>query len=327
MINEGEYDPMEDGKYGSIMHNFVGSATVYQWLLDQEKFFIDFYQRHAIRGTVASSLLISSGTDASKCLEAVLRRGSDVNDYGGWKSDNPVSLAHVAVCPFSDFADNVDFPKRIKVLLDAGLDFVPRKTDSALGTALEWLLPISLLKKSEGNPDWKIENNKYREEPKYIPKPATRSTRRVVYYDTLDPNLNLKYRPRISKALWQTWNTEGTPTWDVVSGLSLVELAQRYFDAWMEVLLEAGLDIAGYGRREDLLHPEGVFHQSFFGEARVVFEYGSHVNGCRIHVTEIWLYDPDDDEETDEEEGSGDEEETTPAETSKMPCSWDSDDE
>lgn len=57
-------------------------------------------------------------------------------------------------------------------------------------------------------------------------------------------------------------------------------------------------------------HPEGLV-DNHYGEARVYFEYGSHVDGCRIHVTEIKTHDPawkDDD-----------------AEPSTMPGSWDFD--
>lgn len=86
----------------------------------------------------------------------------------------------------------------------------------------------------------------------------------------------------------------------------------------MEVLLEAGLDVADYGRREKQMHPKGLL-DSDYGEARVVFEYGEHAGGCRIHVTELWIYNAD-------EEGSASTETSTSKEPSPMPCNWDFDD-
>ena len=326
MVHEGQYDPMEDSIDGSVMHRYEGSSTVYKWLLDQEAFCIDFNQSHPIRGNIASSLIVSGEMDSSKCLEAVICRRVDVNDSCGWSLDDGISLAHVAADCIAYQIDNPDFPKRIKALRDASSNFHTRKTNSPLGTPFDALLRRAILEVLYPKSWYNREYNKPREESKSLPKPPTGSTRRLIDYDILDPDMNIKCRPRISKALWRTWNPTGVLPWDAVRGLSLVELAQRYFDAWMEVLLEAGLDIAEYGRREDQLHPEGI-SDDWYGESRFVFEYGSHVNGCRIHVTEIWLYDPDNDKEIDEEEGSGDEEETTPAATSKMPCSWDFDEE
>ena len=323
MIQEGQYDPMEDGIYGSVMHDFNGLFTVFKWLLDQEEFCIDLNQSHPIMGNIARSLMRSGEMDSSKCLEAVICRG---DDSCGWLLDDGISLAHVAAYCTTFLINNPDFPRRIKALRDASFDFHTRKTNSPSGTPFDALLVNALCQVLQAKSSYDRECNKPREESKSLPKPPTGSTRRVVDYDILDPDMNIKCRPRISKALWQTWNTKGNLTWVAVSGLSLLEISQRYLDAWMEVLLEAGLDIAEYGRREDQLHPEGII-DNCYGEGRVVFEYGSHVNGCRIHVTEIWLYDPDDDEETDEEEWSDDEEATTPAEPSKMPCSWDYDNE
>ena len=320
MIHEGEYDPMEEANGTSLMHEFEGSSAVYRWLLDQEEFYIDFYQRHAITGNIASSLIHSEKMDSSKCLEAVIRRGSDVNDSCGWIFEDSTSLAHVAACSIGYLVDNLDFPKRIKALRDAGLDFHARKINSAFGTPFDALLATALFQVFNARSDFEIDYNKHRERFKSVPKPPTGSTRRVVDYVLLDPTLEIRYRPRVPRALWWTWNgTEGYPTWGAIRRFSLLEMMQRYCDAWLEVLLEAGLDIADYGRREERLHPGGVFLVCVgWGEARVVFEYGSHVNGCRIHVIEIWVFDPYDNDR---------EEKTGSAEVPAMPCSWDSDDE
>ena len=331
MINDGQYDPMESSRNGSVMHSFVGSSTVYEWLLDQEEFFIDVYPTLSpdlknggwrnVGESIAAALIASNQDEASKCLEALIGRGCDVNDSCGWIIDEGESPAHLIALGLTSHANNLDYPKRFKVLCDAGIDFHARNTHGLFEGTLEILLASGVRFYNATN-----KYNKDREERVSIPKPPTGSTRRVMEYDILDPTLNIKYRPRTSRMLWRTWHpeltydSEGIFTSNAIGGLLVLESTQRYLDAWMEVLLEAGLDIADYGRREDQLHPEGVL-KCWFGEARVVFEYGSHVNGCRIHVMEIWMFDWFDDDESDEEE------ETTPAETSEMPCSWDSDNE
>ena len=305
MINEGQYDPMEDGGYGSVMHVFSGSSIVYEWLLDQEEFFIDFDQT-SFGLNIASSLIDSSGLDISTCLEAVIARRSDMILL-----DGDISLVHEAAWSMTWCADDLDLPKRIKVLWDAGVDFHAPMSTGNTRTLFDWVLHSALNQILDARTKYKICSVVR----KPVPNPPTRWPRRIIDYDILDSSLDIKCRPRLPKALWQTWMSEGEITLDAVCGLSLLEMTQRFLDAWMEVLLEAGLDIADYGRREDQLHPEGILSDEEYGEARLVFEYGNHVNGCRIHVIEIWVFD---DEESDEEE------ETI---ASKMPCSWDSDNE
>ena len=306
MIHEGQYDPMEDSIYGGVMHNFEGPSIVYEWLLDREEFFIDFDQKSPIGLTIASSLILASGLYISTCLKALIARGSHV------VLDGDYSLVHDGAWSLALCADDLDFPKRIKVLWDAGVDFHAPVTGT-VQTPFEWVMNCAQFRIF----DAKTKYNIYSVERKSTPKPPRGWPRRVIDYDILDPGLSLWCRPRLSKALWQTWITKGQLTLDAVSGLSLLEITQRYLDAWMEVLLEAGLDLADYGRREDQLCPEGVVVLNG-GEARVVFEYGSHVNGCRIHVIELWVFDPENDDR---------EEEATSAEAPAMPCSWNFDNE
>ncbi|KAM0798555.1 hypothetical protein BDR22DRAFT_891172 [Usnea florida] len=306
MIHEGQYDPMEDSIYGGVMHNFEGPSIVYEWLLDQEKFFIDFDQKSPIGLTIASSLIHASGLDTSTCLKALIARGSHV------VLDGDYSLVHDGAWSLALCADDLDFPKRIKVLWDAGVDFHAPVTGTGQ-TPFEWVMNSAQLRIF----DAKTKYNIYSVERKSIPKPPRGWPRRVIDYDILDPSLSLWCRPRLSKALWPTWMTEEELTLDAVSGYSLLEIWQRFLDAWVEVLFEAGLDIADYGRREEQLYPEGVV-VFIGGEARVVFEYGSHVNGCRIHVVEVWVFDRD---------HRVRQQEATIAEAPAMPCSWDSDDE
>ena len=286
MIHEGQYDPMEDSIHGSVMHNFGGSSTVYKWLLDQEEFYIDFGQTSQSGATIASGLIYSTEMNFYTCLEAVIARGSDVVLGGdSW-------LAHHAAAYTPSCADNTDYPKRIKVLWDAGVDFhaFSRKY---MGTPFGCVLDFALLRTFVA----KTKYNICSVVRKPVPKPPTGSTRNTVDYDILDPTLNIRCRPRVSKAVWQTWTTNGKPSLEALSELSILEIAQRHLDAWMEVLLEAGLDIASYGRREEVLHPGGVFvGRKGWAEVRVVFEYGSHVNGCRIHATEAWLFRPQGDD-------------------------------
>ena len=285
MINEGQYDPMEDANETSVMHSFEGSPAVYRWLLGQEDFLIDFEQTAFNARTIAGALIAGDqGLQASSCLEALIVYGSDLNDLVGRKwMDSPVLLAHSAVYDLRFVAEIDDFPKRIKVLWDAGVNF---------GLTSDYLI-FSCVNDRYGISEPKRES---------IPAPPIMSAEEVIGYDRLENTSTIKNRPRTPKSLWRTWYPG--------NDLPVMEVVQRYLDAWMEVLLEAGIDIAEYGRREDQLHPEGLLENPY-GEARVYFEYGSHVDGCRIYVTEIKTYDPaweDDD-----------------AEPSTMPGSWDFD--
>lgn len=275
MINEGQYDPMEDADNTSVMHSFDGSPAVYRWLLGQEDFLIDFEQTTFDGRTIAGALIAENqAVQASSCLEALIAHGSDLNDLVGRKLTNcHVLLAGSAVLDLRLVAEIDDFPKRIEVLWDAGADF---------GLTSDYLF-LSCLKDRNDISELKRES---------IPAPPVMSAETI------------KNRPRTPKSLWRTWYPG--------NDLSVMEVLQRYLDAWMEVLLEAGIDIAEYGREEDQLHPEGLL-DNHYGEARVYFEYGSHVDGCRIHVTEIKTHGPawkDDD-----------------AEPSTMPGSWDFDDD
>lgn len=299
MINEGQYDPMEC-ESTSVMHSFNGSFTAYRWLLDQEEYLIDFEQIRVLgTANIAAALTCSRQLNASQCLEAVIARGSNLNDPAGdW------ALVHRAICYLPYVADIADFPNRIKVLWNAGADFHdPFKLDNDFGTTLDALFMAATATILYGVTKFG-EYKRYGSEQISIPTPPLMFMEDVIEYDRLEDASDVKYRSRTSKSLWSTWYPGNM--------LSMLEVAQRYFDAWMEILLEAGLDIADYGRQEEQLHPEGLLH-SDQGEARVHFEYGDHVSGCRIHVTEMWLYGLD-------------ETTATSAETSAMLCSWDFDD-
>lgn len=303
MVNEGQYDPMEEAHGTTVMHSFNGSPTVYRWLLDQEVFLIDLEQKQHGEENVAAALSRSRESNASKHLEAVIAYGSGLNDL---VASNPLGEGPSPVwdvilwLPY--LADNVDLPNRVKVLWDAGADFHTLDHPYLNKTALEglcWAIACTVL--SAG----RTEYNKYGVDRQWIPSPSLMSTEDVVEYDRLEDTSDIKYRPRTSRSLWRTWYPG--------ESLSILEIVQRGLDAWMEVLLEAGLDIVAYGQREEELHPGGIICHPW-GEWRLFFEYGDHVNGCRIHVTEIWVADPN-------------KAKAVSAETSTMPCSWDSDDE
>lgn len=289
MINEGKYDPMEGANSPSVMHFFNGSPTVYQWLLDQEEFLIDYEERWHDSATNAASLLALDQSHASECLEQAIAHGSGLSDTG---SLSGITLAHRAAYHMYLLADNSDFPKRIKVLFDAGVDFHTPLCNGDLGTPLFTLF-------------WVVFED-YENSGFYPTLPLMD----IIVHDRLEDTSAIKHRLRTSKSLWRTWYPG--------SELPLLEKAQRYLDAWMEILLEAGLDIVKYGRREEQLHPEGILI-AYQGEARIFFEYGDHVSGCRIHVTEIWLYNPDEDRIHDLDS----EEEATSAQNSTMPGGWD----
>lgn len=70
----------------------------------------------------------------------------------------------------------------------------------------------------------------------------------------------------------------------------MLEVMQRFLDAWMRVLWEAGLNLEEYRVEEERLNTEGLFYHPI-AEGRLVFEYGEHVNGWRIHVVELWSGD------------------------------------
>ena len=65
MVNEGLYDPMEKGKRYSVMHNFSGSSTVYQWLLDQEEFSVDLEQEAFGWRTIPAALFKLGNSNAA----------------------------------------------------------------------------------------------------------------------------------------------------------------------------------------------------------------------------------------------------------------------
>ena len=305
MVNEGQYDPMEQANGNSVMHSFGGSPTVYRWLLDQEEFIIDFEQWRPFEGqTIAAALIGSQHLNSSSCLEAVIARGSDVTDPGGSGMLGELWLPYRAVWSLRHVADVVDFPKRVKVLWNAGADFHTPRPYNFFGTTLDFLFFVSFLTMGDVHIEDKIERE-------FTPAPPLMSAEDVFEYDRLQDIPHIKDRPRTPKSLWHTWWHK----WHPGVELSILEVIQRHLDAWMEVLLEAGLDIAEYGRREEQLHPEGLLYNEW-GEARVYFEYGEDVGGCRIHVTEIWALDPYN------HHGKA----ATSAKTVKMPCSWDFDD-
>ena len=287
MINEGQYDPMEEASDTSLMHCFDGSPTVYRWLLNQEEFFIDLEQRIG-ELTMSAAQAMSPSSNGSKCLEELIAHGTNLNHAP--RQDLPfleVSLVYYSMCVSPIQHDTIDFPKRFKVLWDAGADihmFKHHKTSGiSLASLFDFIQVMSTSKRTE------------------------KST--LSQYDRLDDSSIIEHRPRTSRSLWHTWY----PGYE----LSIMEITQRWLDAWMEVLFDAGLDIIDYGRREDQLHPKGIVYSYFRKwsmEARVYFEYGNHIGGCRIHVTEVWLAeDPA-------------EKNTTTAEDSTMPGSWDFDD-
>ena len=304
MVNEGQYDPMEEANGTSVMHSFDGPPTAYQWLLHQGEFSIDLEQTAVFRAeTIAAALISTRKMNSSGCLKAVLAQGSDLNDPAGsgmWGEG--LTLAHRAVCYLTYLADNVDFPKRIQVLWEAGADFHTPKLHNCFGTTLDFLFRIVSL--GDGL-EARTSYRRYGVEWESVPAPPIKTDEDIIEYDRLDNTSPIHYRPRTAKSLWRTWSRG--------NDFSVLELTQRYLDAWTEVLLEAGLDTTEYGRREDSLHPEGLFDNEF-GQARFKFEYGDHVDGCRIHVTEIWRYG--------RIRGKATEADTT----AKMPCSWDFED-
>ena len=251
--------------------------------------------------TIAAALIESPHLNSSSHLEAVIAHGSDVTDprESGWLGDN-LWLPYRAVWSLRLRADVVDFPKRVKVLWDAGADFHTPRLHNPFGTTLDFLFDTSFIFDRAVDVEHSVERES-------IPAPPLMSAEDVFEYDRLQDISDIKDRPRISKSQWHSW----CPGHE----LSILEVTQRHLDAWMEVLLEAGIDIAEYGRREEQLHPEGLFYNSC-GEVRVYFEYGEDDGGCRIHVTEIWAFDPLN------VYGKA----ATSAEIAKMPCSWDFDD-
>lgn len=314
MINEGQYDPMEEADHSTVMHQFEGSSTVFRWLLDQEEFLIDLEQTAVTMETIAAALINSDQLNASKSLEAAIAHGSDLNDPAGRNFlGDGLTLAHRAAWSSTCLADNMDFPERIKVLWDAGADFHTPEPHNPFGTTLNYLFQCMTITIFLDHSE-RTKYYNYGVEQRSIPTPS-RIYADVIDYDRLEDISAIKHHPRISRSQWHEWYPG--------CKLSILEVVQRALDAWMEILLEAGLDIADYGRREERLHPEGILSGPW-GEARVHFEYGDHVSGCRIHVIEMWVFDPPVYGNT--VYGSDRETEATSVEASTMPCSWNVDD-
>lgn len=242
--------------------------------------------------------------DLSSYLEAAIAHRSNFRSRGRVHPfDDHHLLPYWTVFSLSVTVAVVDFPKRVKVLWDAGADFHKLRIHDSFGSTLDFLFTVVEGYRCGGKYA-KINHQRCETDQTSIPSPPLWSSTDIIEYDRLEDTSAVEYRLRTSKSLWHTWY----PGYD----LSLLEVAQRWLDAWMEILVEAGLDIAEYGRREDELHPNGLFHNKY-GEARISFEYGEHVSGCRVHVTEIWLYDPT-------------RTRATSAKASEMPGSWDFDD-
>ena len=298
MIGEGQYDPLEKTASSySVMHSFEGSSTVYQWLLDQEEFSIDFEEPAMGVENIARALFLSQDSNASKNLEAVLTRMNNLKIPPGL-------LAHHAAASFRFLAAYVDFPNRIRSIWDAGADFHARY--NVFRTTLSFLIFGAVW--MQYNLRGRTSHKKYATELQSILTPQFYPMEDVIEYDRLEETSDYTSRARTPRSLWQTWYPGNE--------LSILEVLQRHLDAWMEVLLEAGLDIDEYGRREDSLYPRGLLRCSY-GEVRVCFEYGDHVGGCRIHVTEIWVC-------AGARKGyvSASEKEATSAEISEMPGGW-----
>ena len=315
MIIEGQYDPMEMASDTSVMHHFNGASTVYQWLLDQDEFLIDFEQPDVGSPNIATSLVTSRQWNASQCLGALIAHEIDLEDLAGkgFFGDG-LSLAHRAALTLPDLADHIDFPNRIKLLWDAGAEFHTPKPQNQPGTALDTLFySINFYLENKDS----AEQNVYGVVRASVPDPSGMATEDVVEYERLEDTSAVESRLRTPRSQWQTWYPG--------NNLSLLEVAQRHLDAWMEVLLEAGLDLRDYGRKEDQLHPEGLLTCACGEESSIVacvyFEYGDHVNGCRIHVTELLVLNPHKIDVLDTGE------EATSAEHPRMPGTWDFEDE
>lgn len=297
MVIDGQYDPMEGNHGASVMHGFKGSPEVYRWLLAQEEFLIDFEQRTNRHMTIANSILLSPLSNASKFLEAVLTYR--VDDVGSPRSRFVLSLWELApiavICFCRGGARYPDFSNRMKLLWNAGVDFHIRRSPNLFGSTIDFL--VSTIVFNMGEREWLHSG---------VLPPL--SAEGLINSCRLEDTSTIEYRPRVSRSLWHTWHPGDE--------LPILEVVQRHLDAWMEALLEAGLDIADYGRQEDQLHPGGLVRgtivPTYQVKARLHFEYGDHVNGCRIHVTEIWIYKDDDSN-------------AASSETPTMPCSWDFD--
>ena len=271
---------MEQATYTSVMHRFEGSSTIYRWLLEQEEFVIDFNQTRVSHQTIAGALITSPQLNASKFLEEVIAHGCDLNDPAELRSLDGWTLVHEVVSLLNNLADNIDIPRRIRMLWDAGVDFQAPYLHNKSRTTLDYVFQTVAFDALRGG---RTKYNKCGVERQSIPNPSLISTEHVIEYDQLEGTSDIRYRSRMSKSLWHRWYPG--------SELPILEVAQRYLDAWLEILLEAGLDIAEYGRRQDQLHSEGLLRNPA-GEMRINFEYGDHLGGCRIHATEVWLVDP-----------------------------------
>ena len=310
IVRDGQYDPMEESSGYTQMHLFCGIPTVFKWLLHQEEFFIDF--EYLAEGyTIASSHVVNSRLYSLEYLEALAaaKRGSkDPFELHIFREITGDTLIDIFVRSLQKVTDEPDLSKRIKVLWDAGIDFHASAENRLL--PLEALLTIVLYQRSIIKPS---EQSGRDTEHKSIQRPLSGVKLNVEEYEGLEDNSAVKDRSRTPRSLWRTWY----PGHD----LSILEVVQRHFDAWTEVLFEAGLDITEYGRRKKEIYPGGLL-QCGWGEARILFEFGEHVDGCRIQITETWLYGLD-----NREYDFNNKKEPTSTGNSKMPGGWCSDED
>lgn len=88
-----------------------------------------------------------------------------------------------------------------------------------------------------------------------------------------------KYRTNLSRNPRIHWMPSGKA--------SIIDIVQRFLDAWVEVLREAEVDLVQYGRKEEELHSGNLFSKSKDQEVLLTVEYGDNANDLRIHAAAL----------------------------------------
>ena len=270
LVHDGQYDLLDLDSLGSgamEVHSYCGSLAGYEWLLGQDESYVGIKGFH-----ILSHLIFFDSTvfalNKSERMAAVLKRLVASQKFCGQHRSAEIDLLFmISLRPITDNLASPDLTDCVRVLWEASAKLLnPQDHGSTVGRILSLLVYMA---KIHWNTEWRGPYDFL------LFKLWGLIMERRGQYTESEIIGTLKKYPRLPRRLWATWYpSDDLPT---------LEVMQRCLDAQLEVLGEAGL-LEAYGKEKELQYPGGHTFNSYGGRIEIMFEYGKHVHGCRIHL-------------------------------------------